>query len=139
MAPLNASLAVAFSRMAEGCQRDPSTVKAAVAPILRSYETLPALRDMDASQLAAYEPSLRDLLQAAGWLYPCILPSSSLPSAVQQAAHQAWRYCVCFSYSILDVGQYTITHKKAIMSMLEPRSQPQVPGEAGLCLHLFAT
>jgi hypothetical protein len=133
MAPLQASLNRAFSCMAAGSQRDAVTVKAAAKEVFaacnnfQTHITTNLAEQPAALATQQWLPKLRDLLQAAGWLYPCFLPSSSLAPDVQRTAWLAWQRCMTLFDLVMTL--HSALEEEAMWLLLEPRSQPQIPGE----------
>jgi hypothetical protein len=131
MAYLQQSLHKALRAMAEGSQSDERTVADASEILSSAYTTF--LDDSGREgQLAALQPHLGDLLQAARWLYPCILPSSSLGPRVQLAAQKAWDSCMCLALECMDESPVPMgVNTPAFLSLIEAHSRLQVPGELG--------
>jgi hypothetical protein len=73
-------------------------------------------------------PSLELLLQAAGWLYPCCMPSSSLPAALQTTAQEAWSKCMHHALA-MAAEQRLLSDMEWFKGLLLPGTEPQVPGE----------
>jgi hypothetical protein len=113
------SIQAALRRMGQGSQSEPRTVET-VAALLSN-----ALDDTPLTKLLA-TLSLRDVLQAAGWLNQCFAPSSSLAGPVQAAARRAWLACMHAVSSLLHY--HPPRTLEALQSQLEPRRRPQVPG-----------
>jgi hypothetical protein len=124
MACLQASLQTAFRKMAQGSQADSITVIAAATHIYAAYTSLMSVQG--SSRNAALQPHLRDLLQAAGWLYPCVLPSSSLHVRVQLGALQSWQACMVLALECL--AQQPVADMAAFLRLAKARARPQVPG-----------
>jgi hypothetical protein len=125
MASLEDIVGRALSSMAQGSQTDAKTVLAAVSPII-AYDTQPT-NSRDTRGYSELPPHVRDLLHAAGWLYPCFMPSSTLPHNLQEAAFQAWMCCT--SEACMALKMYEPPHVNILLSLGEPRYQPRVPGE----------
>jgi hypothetical protein len=124
---LNRELQDVLSTMAGGSQDDLATV-ASVS--LRLWHALRAPQYRQNTE--KLRPSLRLLLQAAGWLYPGFMPSSSLHPDVQAVVQQAWTSCMHLAHSILSHD--SLDHMPAVLSLVQPHDRPQVPGELHLSL-----
>jgi hypothetical protein len=77
-------------------------------------------------QVAALVPQLQDLLHAAGWLYPCFMPSSRLPPHLQHAAMEVWITCLFWVNNILFYNE--LRDMANFVVVLKPCRRPQVPG-----------
>lgn len=110
----------AFRHMAQGSQADARTVKAVAGCILQ-------LRQFSQGSFGARYDIAQDLLQAAGWLYPCFMTSSRLPLELQEHARHAWRGCMCLANSVM--AQHPLTTVEALQRVSGARSRPQVAGE----------
>jgi hypothetical protein len=126
MASLQNSLSRALAIMAQGSQSDPQTVMAAVPP-LAGVGRRQGSDDEDGEQILKSLCTLRDLLHVAGWLYPCFMPSSTLPESVQDAAANACMACLSRSSNALLC--YKPSDCSGLMLLGEPRIRPRVPGE----------
>jgi hypothetical protein len=141
MPPLQARLSRVFNNMAKGSQGAPLTVNVVADALMIACDSLHKFAaDENPKELAVlatqqWVPLLRDLLQAAGWLYPCFMPSSRLALHVKQGARVAWQRCMRLSASL--IGQLQAPDEAAFQLLVEPRSQPQIPGEIlvenGIC------
>jgi hypothetical protein len=115
--------------MAKGSQEEVRTVRAAcerLIPSLRPYKGARITKEAQAALL----PSLLDLLQAAGWLYPCFMPSSRLAASQQLLAEEAWGLCMHLAADLLTDDCFN--DMAAFHQLLQARSSPQVPGERHL-------
>jgi hypothetical protein len=121
-AGLNRDLREALSKMAGGSQDDLGTVALASAQLIGA-----ASNTQYQGHVRQLQPCLRLLLQAAGWLYPCFMPSSRLNPIVQAGAQQAWASCMCFVQNILQ--HQSLTHMPGFLALVQPHTNPQVPGE----------
>jgi hypothetical protein len=110
----------AFSRMAVGSQDSDATVGDVSALIAQS------LRDASSTEQLAAQPGVGYVVQAAGWLYPCFMPSSSLAPPVKAAAFWAWCSCMAFANKILY--DYPVQDMAAFRLLLSPSRRPWVPG-----------
>jgi hypothetical protein len=119
---LDRGLNQALCKMAGGSQEDPATVAGALLCLIKTLES-----DQYWSKPEGLQPCLRPLLQAAGWLYPCFMPSSRLTTALQSAVQDSWVKCMYLAYSI-SAGQ---KHHSmvAFQALLQPYRKPAVPGE----------
>jgi hypothetical protein len=133
MAGLQKTLERSFSKMAHGSQNSPPTLRAVTD--LLSQPLIKLTRMRSAKQVALLEPHLQDLLHAAGWLYPCFMPSSRLAPNQQEAAMSAWSNCMFLANEFLF--HYPARDMAALLPLLEPRSRPQVPGGYSCCLALY--
>jgi hypothetical protein len=117
---MQAILDEAFSHMARGSQDDPRTVKAVTDSLLN-------LRKIASFRFEALCPMVQDLLQAAGWLKECFLPSTSWHSEHFTAAWTAWRVCVNMANeALLD---HPLDTAAALRAVSGARNRPRVPGE----------
>jgi hypothetical protein len=133
MASLQALFGTAFDVIAEGSQNDPITVTIATTAITA------ALKLPEAQQQAQLRHHLRDLLQAAGWLVPCFLPSSPLPTNIQLVAVTAWVNCVEKAFAL--VRAHPPSDEAEFFRLMEPRTSPRVPGMAhtkGCGMHVWS-
>lgn len=126
MASLQSSLVRALQDLAHGSPNDPTTVETALYPLSIAIERFFAAVPSD-QQLAALLPSVRDLLQVAGWLLPCMGPSSSLPAWLLHNAQQTFKACMSIAIKILT--KTSAMDCAAFQQWLEPRSRPNIPGE----------
>jgi hypothetical protein len=84
--------------------------------------------DMQAPERhAAVLPCLRELLQAAGWLYTCFMPSSRLGPPQQHNAREAWTCCVLLAADALRESPET--DMAAFLLVVQERTAPRVPGK----------
>jgi hypothetical protein len=121
-ASLNKSLREALSGMAGGSQDDLATVAMALAGLLN-----PVCSAKHRENVQQLQPCLRLLLQVAGWLYPCFMPSSRLDPAVQGGAQEVWSSCMYLANGILQ--HHPPTHMPAFLALVQPYTKPRVPGE----------
>jgi hypothetical protein len=121
-ATLNKELREALSKMAAGSQDDVVTVALASARLLGT-----ASSDKYRQHVRQLQPCLRLLLQAAGWLYPCFMPSSSLDPMLQAGVQEAWGSCMFLANGILSSNP--LPHMPAFLALVQPYTNPQVPGE----------
>jgi hypothetical protein len=125
MAPLGDTLVKCFSLMATGSQNNARVVKAVcdrLSPPLYIHQ------GMEASvRRAAVLPCAGELLQAAGWLYPCFMPSSrAVPQ--QAAAQTAWTLCVYLAGDALRHNP-VLDNMEPFLQLVQGRTAPPVPGE----------
>lgn len=117
-AQLQASFMRAFKAMEQGSQLSEESVLRVVAPLcvlVCNFDRASELR-----------PHVLDLLHVAGWLYPCILPSSPFRPSGQLAVRSYWQSCLAAVNSVWS--RYPLNSMDAFLPLLEPRSRPHVPG-----------
>jgi hypothetical protein len=114
----------AFKQMARGSQADAGTVTAVAEALWSLFNGLGDPKD--AKELGhRLQHHLRDLLQAAGWLYPCCMPGSLLPPDAQYEARAAWQRCALLC---CQVFKQSVKDKARFQLLVKPSSRPQIPG-----------
>jgi hypothetical protein len=124
VASLQKVLGKALSIMADASHDNPRAIQALEVCLCGTLTD--CVRRLGPSQLAALQPHLRNLLQAAGWLYPCFMPSSRLAPQVMGSAVETWVCCMTLANQILY--RNLPTSMTAFQFLAEPRRRPQVPG-----------
>jgi hypothetical protein len=119
------SLDRVLAKMAKGSQCNSETL---IDMVISSQGVLKGVETAfnNTKVLAALQPRVRDLLQAAGWLF-CCFSDRSQSEGMQALARGA---CTAFLEMASNVLiQFPPTDFMAVQQLLEPRSRPQVPGE----------
>lgn len=71
-------------------------------------------------------PMARDLLHTAGWLYPWIMPSSSLSKEGRIIVQSTWCWCLFMVETILQ--RTPLTDQAGFLLLCEPNSRLRIPG-----------